>query len=351
MRRSRPTRTTLSRWTPPTATRCSGCSATFGWASRATARTGATRWSRARNASARSPGRSRAAGPHTAEEAEQILERTSHFWRGWLAEGRYPDHPWRAHLQRSALVLKGLTFMPTGALVAAPTTSLPETPGGERNWDYRFCWMRDASFTLWALHALGLDWEADDFIEYVAEVPRNEDGSLQIMYGVQRRERPVGVDARPSQGLRGRTAGAHRQRRLRSAPERRVRCGAGLRLPALQAARPHSRAPVAGAGRPGQMRGGRVEGARPGHLGGARKASALRLLEADVLGRDGSRRAACRTTRQRRYGRGVPGHRRRSSRGPARQRSRLARRVSPALRHRCAGRLDAAGAVAALPAP
>ncbi|HWF31460.1 MAG TPA: glycoside hydrolase family 15 protein [Solirubrobacteraceae bacterium] len=124
-------------------------------------------------------------GPQTAAEAERIIEKTGHFWRGWLAEGTYPDHPWRRHLQRSALVLKGLTFMPTGALVAAPTTSLPETPGGERNWDYRYCWMRDASFTLWALHALGLDWEADDFIEYVAEIPRNEDGSLQIMYGVR----------------------------------------------------------------------------------------------------------------------------------------------------------------------
>jgi GH15 family glucan-1,4-alpha-glucosidase len=124
-------------------------------------------------------------GPHTAQEAEEVLERTGHFWREWLAEGTYPDHPWRAHLQRSALVLKGLTFMPTGALVAAPTTSLPETPGGERNWDYRFCWMRDAAFTLWGLHALGLDWEADDFIQYVADVPRNEDGSLQIMYGIR----------------------------------------------------------------------------------------------------------------------------------------------------------------------
>ncbi len=124
-------------------------------------------------------------GPHTAQEAEEVLQRTGHFWREWLAEGSYPDHPWRAHLQRSALVLKGLTFMPTGALVAAPTTSLPETPGGERNWDYRFCWMRDASFTLWGLHALGLDWEADDFIQYVADVPRNEDGSLQIMYGIR----------------------------------------------------------------------------------------------------------------------------------------------------------------------
>jgi len=116
---------------------------------------------------------------------ELYVERTSHFWRTWLADGNYPDHPWRVHLERSALVLKGLTFMPTGALVAAPTTSLPETPKGERNWDYRYCWMRDASFTLWALHALGLDWEADDFVQYVADLDRNEDGSLQIMYGIK----------------------------------------------------------------------------------------------------------------------------------------------------------------------
>jgi GH15 family glucan-1,4-alpha-glucosidase len=123
-------------------------------------------------------------GPHTVEQAGAALRRTSHFWRAWLADGTYPDHPWRVHLERSALVLKGLTFMPTGALVAAPTTSLPETPRGERNWDYRYCWMRDASFTLWALHALGLDWEADDFVQYVADLNRNEDGSLQIMYGI-----------------------------------------------------------------------------------------------------------------------------------------------------------------------
>jgi GH15 family glucan-1,4-alpha-glucosidase len=68
--------------------------------------------------------------------------------------------------------------------VAAPTTSLPETPGGERNWDYRFTWMRDATLTLWGLSSLGLSWEADDFIQYVADLQRNSDGSLQIMYGV-----------------------------------------------------------------------------------------------------------------------------------------------------------------------
>jgi GH15 family glucan-1,4-alpha-glucosidase len=124
-------------------------------------------------------------GPHTVEQAEAHISRTDHFWRTWLAEGSYPDHPWRFHLQRSALALKGLTFMPTGALVAAATTSLPETPRGERNWDYRYCWMRDASFTLWGLHALGLNWEADDFVQYVADLGRNEDGSLQIMYGLR----------------------------------------------------------------------------------------------------------------------------------------------------------------------
>jgi len=124
-------------------------------------------------------------GPHSADEAQELLLQTSHFWRTWLTEGTYPDHPLRYHLQRSALVLKGLTFMPTGALVAAPTTSLPETPGGERNWDYRFCWMRDATFTLWALHALDLDWEADDFVQYLADIERGEDGALQIMYGIK----------------------------------------------------------------------------------------------------------------------------------------------------------------------
>ncbi|HTD08598.1 MAG TPA: glycoside hydrolase family 15 protein [Solirubrobacteraceae bacterium] len=124
-------------------------------------------------------------GPHTVEQAEEYMDRTGHFWRTWLAEGTYPDHIWRLHLERSALTLKGLTFMPTGALVAAATTSLPETPHGERNWDYRFCWMRDATFTLWALHALGLNWEADDFVQFLADMERNEDGSLQIMYGIR----------------------------------------------------------------------------------------------------------------------------------------------------------------------
>jgi GH15 family glucan-1,4-alpha-glucosidase len=122
--------------------------------------------------------------PKTFEEAAARLDFTAEYWRSWLDTGTFPDHRWRAQLQRSALVLKGLTYAPTGAVVAAPTTSLPETPGGQRNWDYRFTWMRDATLTLWGLSSLGLSWEADDFIQYVADLERNSDGSLQIMYGI-----------------------------------------------------------------------------------------------------------------------------------------------------------------------
>jgi alpha,alpha-trehalase len=123
-------------------------------------------------------------GPRTDAEAHDRIQHTAHFWREWLAAGTFPDHPWRGYLQRSALVLKGLTYAPTGAMIAALTTSLPETPGGERNWDYRYCWMRDATFTLWGLHALDLDYEANDFMAYLAGLQRNKDGSLQIMYGI-----------------------------------------------------------------------------------------------------------------------------------------------------------------------
>jgi GH15 family glucan-1,4-alpha-glucosidase len=126
-------------------------------------------------------------GPRTADEATTMLDRTSHFWRDWLDDGRFPDHPWRVFLQRSALTLKGLSYAPTGAMVAALTTSLPETPGGERNWDYRYTWMRDSTFTLQALHWLNLDWEADEFMQFVADLEPNADGSLQIMYGVDGR--------------------------------------------------------------------------------------------------------------------------------------------------------------------
>ncbi|MDX6302878.1 MAG: alpha,alpha-trehalase [Nocardioidaceae bacterium] len=125
--------------------------------------------------------------PQDAEEATGRLDATSRFWRAWLGGAHLADHRWRDPIQRSALAVKGLTYMPTGATVAALTTSLPETPGGERNWDYRFTWMRDSTFTLQALHYLDLDWEADEFMQFVADLEPNADGSLQIMYGIDGR--------------------------------------------------------------------------------------------------------------------------------------------------------------------
>jgi GH15 family glucan-1,4-alpha-glucosidase len=121
--------------------------------------------------------------PRDFEDAYRRLVWTAHHWQHWLEHGTFPDHPWRAHLQRSALTLKGLTYAPTGAMVAAATTSLPETPGGERNWDYRYSWIRDSTFTLWGLYTLGFDWEANDFFYFVADVAGAEE-ELQIMYGV-----------------------------------------------------------------------------------------------------------------------------------------------------------------------
>ncbi|WP_371782372.1 glycoside hydrolase family 15 protein [Streptosporangium subroseum] len=121
--------------------------------------------------------------PYTFQDAYARLVWTAHHWQHWLARGDFPDHPWRGFLERSALTLKGLTFAPTGALVAAATTSLPEVPGGSRNWDYRYTWIRDSTFALWALYTLGFDWEADDFFWFIADIAERDE-ELQIMYGV-----------------------------------------------------------------------------------------------------------------------------------------------------------------------
>ncbi len=125
--------------------------------------------------------------PATAEEAAAQLEATTGFWRDWLARAAIPDHELGPLIQRSALAIKGLTYMPTGATVAALTTSLPEAPGGERNWDYRYNWIRDSTFLLRALHYLLLDWEADEFMQFMADLERNDDGGLQIVYGIDGR--------------------------------------------------------------------------------------------------------------------------------------------------------------------
>ena len=121
--------------------------------------------------------------PETFGEAHQRLFRTTDFWHEWISRGDFPDHRWRGYLERSALTLKGLIYAPTGALMAAATSSLPETPGGERNYDYRYTWLRDSTFMLWGLYTLGFDREANDFFYFITDLAEHQ-SDLQIMYGI-----------------------------------------------------------------------------------------------------------------------------------------------------------------------
>ncbi|MGW6215105.1 glycoside hydrolase family 15 protein [Streptomyces sp. NPDC055109] len=130
-------------------------------------------------------------------EAEREFNATVAYWRRWLSRSRYKGR-WREMVHRSALTLKLLTYAPTGAIIAAPTTSLPEQIGGERNWDYRYVWIRDAAFCVYAMLRLGFTEEAEAFMTFLSEHVRLDDpdttapgGPLQIMYGIDgRRDLP-----------------------------------------------------------------------------------------------------------------------------------------------------------------
>ncbi|MGE5176180.1 MAG: glycoside hydrolase family 15 protein [Hyphomicrobiales bacterium] len=125
----------------------------------------------------------------TGEHADRLFRLTTRYWRAWTAGSRYRGR-WREMVNRSALALKLLTFAPTGAIVAAPTCSLPERIGGARNWDYRYTWIRDASFTVYGLMRVGFTEEARRFMDWLAARIHalRPDGTLQIMYTIEGRE-------------------------------------------------------------------------------------------------------------------------------------------------------------------
>lgn len=122
------------------------------------------------------------APPAAAFDPKEALDATIRYWDAWVAPLAYHG-PYRAEVQRSALALKLLQFEPSGAIVAAPTTSLPEWPGGGRNWDYRFTWLRDSAYVLYALESLGTASEADAYIRFLVRALRRDDEShLQVLY-------------------------------------------------------------------------------------------------------------------------------------------------------------------------
>jgi GH15 family glucan-1,4-alpha-glucosidase len=276
--------------------------------------------------------------PQTYEEAKRRLVWTAHHWQHWLARGRFPDHPWTRYLQRSALTLKGLTFAPSGALVAAPTTSLPEHPGGQRNWDYRYCWLRDSAFTLWSLYTLGFDWEAGDFFWFVADLAQR-DSELQVMYGVdgERDLSELTLDHLSGyEGARPVRAGNAAYSQRQHDPDRELG--------------PPRRPDVGRGEKTGRVRSHLLAGTGLRHVGGARPGQAFHLLQAHVL--VGGAAGGAGGARPRRGGTGqdLAGGGGRHQRGHPHQRRGRTGGVHPALRHHRAGRVVAAAADDGLPA-
>ncbi len=137
-----------------------------------------------------------------ADVLQAHLQETLQWWHDWSDKIVYEDGP-GVNIVRSAITLKALTFAPTGAIVAAPTTSLPERTGGERNWDYRFCWIRDSIFTVWALNSVGAVSEAEGVRHFIQRSACGNADDLQVLYGVDGKRRLTEIELRHLEGWRG----------------------------------------------------------------------------------------------------------------------------------------------------
>ena len=228
-----------------------------------------------------------------AQDVLDMFNQTVRFWRDWVGKSSY-DGRWREIVDRSAIALKLMTYAPTGALVAAPTTSLPEQIGGERNWDYRFTWVRDASFSVYALLGLGYEEEADAFMRWlrdrVSEQAGGASGPLQIMYRIdgsptsRRRAsiawRATGDRARCTSAMGPRTSFSWTSTERRSTRSPGDVAGYDAGTPGLDRALRHLRLALRALGSAGG-----------GDAGDPRGPQGFHLRQADVLGRPGPSRA------------------------------------------------------------
>src|SRR5207245_1130980 len=215
------------------------------------------------------------------------FKQTVNFWRRWVARSTY-DGRWREMVNRSALTLKLLTSRPHGSIVAAPTFGLPETVGGERNWDYRYTWIRDSSFTLYGLMRLGYTQEAAAFMRWVmARIQElKPDGSLQITYGLDGRHELREETLPPSRGVHGLAPGPHRECRARAPPARHLRRAPRLGVSLRQVRLTDLARRLDGRHSPGRLGGGALAGEGREYLGGPRRSPGVPLLARHVLGGD-----------------------------------------------------------------
>ena len=220
----------------------------------------------------------------TPVDPEAALRDTEAYWREWMGGCAYHGD-YREAVHSSLLTLKALTYEPTGGIVAAPTTSLPEQIGGVRNWDYRYCWLRDATFTLFALMNAGFTDEARAWRNWLLRAVAGDPAKAQILYGVggQRRIREYELDWLP--GYESSEAGAHRQRGTRSVPARRLRRGDGRTAPGARARAAGRRPRLVAPAEPDGFPRGCLGSARRGNLGGARPTPPLHPLESAGVGR------------------------------------------------------------------
>ena len=251
--------------------------------------------------------------------ADAALKDTEAYWQAWTQRG-HVNGPWSEAVTRSLITLKALTYQPTGGIVAAPTTSLPEFIGGERNWDYRYCWVRDATLTLLALMNAGYYDEAQHWRDWLTRVVAGRPEQIGVMYGVagERRltewevtnlpgyedSRPVRVGNAAHHQLQldvfGEVMDTMHQAPARRPPVERIRLGRADR--AARASR------------------GNLAQAGSRHLGGAHRAAAFHLFEGDGLGCVRPHDQERRDVRPARAGRALARTVRRDSRGCLRQR-------------------------------
>ena len=216
-------------------------------------------------------------------DPEAALAACVSFWTEWTGATK-TDGPHADAIKRSLITLKALTYAPSGGIVAAPTTSLPEQAGGPRNWDYRYCWIRDSTLTLLALMNAGVYDEATAWRDWLQRAVAGDPADMQIMYGIMGERRLTEWEVKWLPGYLEFEAGADRQRRLQPVPARRLRRADGHLRAGAQGSAGAARERLGPAGRADEACRRVLVPARLRHLGDARSAAPLRLFQGDGLG-------------------------------------------------------------------